>query len=141
VLPNKSHLQLIVKELEKFESELHKSYNFQEFIDRCRAIFSPEVQRELDFSIARFEDRNLIDTLTAQNLLYKNRVLGQGGNYVLRLTYDDKPSQRINVSMNSLEYGLRSIVVWCRKQLIKLIKDENVEFDKVAVIDLENGGF
>jgi len=83
----------------------------------------------------------LIDTLTAQNLLYKNRVLGQGGNYFLRLQYDDKPSLRVNVSLNGLEYGLRSIVVWCRKQLIKLIKDENVEFDKVAVIDLENGGF
>jgi len=141
MLPNKSHLQLIVKELEKFESELDKSYNFQEFIDRCRAIFTPQVQKLLDSRIAHFEDRHLIDTLTAQNLLYKTRVLGQGGNYVLRLQYDYKPSVRVNVSLNGLEYGLRAIVVWCRKQLIKLIKDENVEFDKVASIDLENGGF
>ena len=58
MLPNKSHLQLIVKELEKFEGDLDKSYNFQEFIDRCRAIFPPSVQEELDYKLFLFEEKN-----------------------------------------------------------------------------------
>lgn len=139
MLPNKTHLQLIVKELEKFEGELDKSYNFQEFIDRCRTIFTPETQRKLDFLIEIFKEKNLIDILTAQNILYKNRVLGIGGQYVLHLKYDDQPNEKVKVNLNNLEYGLRNIVVWCRKNLIKMIRDENVQFDKIADIDLKNG--
>lgn len=139
MLPNKTHLQLIVKELEKFEGELDKSYNFQEFIDRCRTIFTPETQRKLDFLIEIFKEKNLIDILTAQNILYKNRVSGIGGQYVLNLKYDDQPNEKVKVNLNNLEYGLRNIVVWCRKNLIKMIRDENVQFDKIADIDLKNG--
>jgi len=139
MLPSKSHLQLIVKELEKFEGELDKSYNFQEFFDRCRAIFPPVVQEQLDFQINCFQDFNLIDTLTAQNILYKCRVLGVGGVYVLHLKFDDAPSEKVRLNLNGLEYGLRRIIVWCRKQIIKLVRDENVEFDKIAVIDLQSG--
>lgn len=139
MLPNRSHLQLIVKELEKFEGELDKSYNFQEFMDRCRSIFPPDVQEELNRQINFFEDVHLLDTLSAQNVLYKSRVLGLGGNYVLHLKFDDRPNEKVSLNLNGMEYGLRRIIVWCRKQIIKLIRDEQVEFDRVASIDLESG--
>ncbi len=137
MLPSKSHLQLIVKELEKFESDLEKSYNFQEFIDRCRVIFKPEVQEDLDYQIYLFEEKNMIDTLNAQSILYKVRVEGKAGRYVIHLKYDDKPSEKIPLNMNNLEYGLRRIVIWCRKQIIKMIKDEQIQFDKITTLDLE----
>lgn len=137
MLPNKSHLQLIVKELEKFESDLEKSYNFQEFIDRCRVIFPPETQEDLDYQLFLFEEKNMIDTLNAQSILYRVRVEGKSGRYMIRLKYDDRPSEKIPLNINTLEYGLRKIVIWCRKQIIKLIKDEQIEFNKVDRLDLE----
>ena len=45
--------------------------------------------------------------------------------------------ERIPVNISGLEYHLRDIVVWCRKQIIKLIKDEQVQFDKLSKLDLK----
>ena len=139
MLPNKSHLQVIVKELERFEGDLEKNYNFQEFIDRCRAIFPPETQEKLDEKIFYFEDLHLIDVLTAQNILYKVRVEGLGGKYVIRIIKEEGEDERINLNLYALEMGLRSLIVWCRKQIIKLIRDEQVQFDKITDIDLQKG--
>lgn len=139
MIPSKSHLQIIVKELEKFESQLEKSYNFVEFLDRARTIFNPEQQQELNQKINSFKYLHMIDPLTAQNLLYKARVLKMGGKYVLRLKYEDKPYEKVPINLNSLEYSLRGLVVWCRKQIIKIIKDERVEFDRMTDLDLKKG--
>lgn len=137
MLPNKSHLQLIVKELEKFEANLEASYNFQEFFDRCRAIFTPEIQEELDVLFYRFEKVNLVDSLTAQNILFQARVRGIGGKRVLKITDEDGAVEKVPLSLNKLEIGLRMIVVWCRKQIINMIRDEQVDFSKMDKLDLE----
>lgn len=138
MLPSKSHLQVIVKELEKFESNLEKSYNFVDFIDRCKGIFPPPIQKDLNVKIADFKLKFHIDILTAQDVIHKVKVKGRYGNYVLKLKYDEGGSKRIPLYINSVEYGLRGIIVWCRKHIIKLIKDEQVDFSNVPKIDLES---
>ena len=139
MLPNKSHLQIIVKELEKFEGDLEKNYNFVEFFDRCRAIFPPKVQIELDKRINHFEVVNIIDVLTAQNILYQIRIERRGGVYVLRLIREEGADERVSLNIHGLEMGLRSLIVWCRKQIIKLVKDEQIQFDRVTDLDLKGG--
>ena len=137
MLPNKSHLQLIVRELEKFESDLESSYNFQEFFDRCRSIFPPHIQEELNYEFYKFEQDHIIDTLTAQNILFQARVRGIGGKRVLKIIDEDGSIEKVPLSLNRIEIGLRQITVWCRKQIISLIRDEQVDFDKINKLDLE----
>lgn len=139
MLPNKSHLQLIVKELEKFEANLEASYNFQEFFDRCRAIFPPSVQEQLDYEFYKFEANNIIDSLTAQNILFQARVRGIGGKRVLKIISEDGSIEKVPLSLNKIELDLRKITVWCRKQIIHLIREEQVDFEKINRLDLEGG--
>ena len=136
MLPKKDHLQVIVTQLEKFEGDFDKSYNFQEFFDRCRAIFPVKLQEELDFRLSSFMDRFKIDTLRAQNILYDVRVRGQGGRFRLRVELPNGEFEKETLSISSLEYGLRGIMVWCRKQIIKMVKDEQVDFTAITDLDL-----
>jgi len=137
MLPNKSHLQIIVKELERFNSEVDKAYNFQEFFDRCRAIFTPKQQKDLNDKMIAFKDENLIDSLSAQSIIYQTRVRGIGGKKSLRIYKADGSIEKVRLNINNLERGLRSIMVWCRKQIIKIVKDQDIQFDRIEKIDLE----
>ena len=137
MLPSKSHLQIIVKELEKFNSEVDKAYNFQEFFDRCRSIFTPKQQTELNERLSVFKEENLIDSLDAQSILYQVRVNKWGGKKSLRVHKEDGSIEKISLNLNKLERGLRTIMVWCRKQIIKLVKDQDIQFDRIEKIDLE----
>ena len=137
MIPNKSHLQVIVRELERFNSELEKSYNFQEFFDRCRAIFTPKQQTELNSLLKDFKQINIIDSLEAQSILYATRVKGLGGSKSLRIYKEDGSIEKLSLNLNKLERGLRNIKVWCHKQIIKLIKEQDVKFDRMERNDIK----
>lgn len=138
MLPNKSHLQIIVRELEKFNPK-EDEYRYSYFFNRCRAIFSPVQQTDLNLKLVSFKDDNILDSLTAEKTLktvYVDKSLF-GRKPVLRI-YDDEGSfEKVVVNLNKIEKDLNSILVWCRKQIIKLVKDEQIDFEKVNIIDLD----
>lgn len=138
MIPKKDHLQIIVKELERFESDLEKSYNFQEFFDRCRAIFSPELQIELSTKMHLFQERELLDVISAQNILFSVRVERKGGRRILKNISPDGDITKRDLDIVELEYGLRAILVWCRKQIIKMVKDEQIDFKDIPSLDIKN---
>jgi len=140
MIPKKEHLQVIVKELEKFDTSPEKSYNFVEFFDRSSVIFSPKVQDELFNKIASFQREFKISIFDAQTYLFNKRVGGSSGFIRIRVVddgdIDNIDTERFILNINAVENRLRNIYVWCRKQIIKLIKDEDINFEKMSEFDL-----
>jgi len=137
MLPDKSHLQMIVKELEKFESDREKSYNFYEFFIRCASIFEPNAQKTLNSQIKQLENDFYMSVLDAQDVVYKTRMGLLPKMKRLRVHFSDDTIERIPLNVSKLEKRFHNIILWCRKQIIKIVKDEQVQFDKITKLDLE----
>lgn len=137
MLPDKSHLQLIVKELEKFESDREKSYNFYEFFIRCASIFEPNAQKTLNQKIKSLEKDFYLNVLEAQDVVYKTRMGLLPKTKRLKVYFSDDTVERIPLNISALEKRFHNIILWCRKQIIKIVRDEQVQFDKITKLDLE----
>lgn len=137
MLPNKSHLAIIVKELERFESRKDEGYNFNNFFNRCRAIFPPKVQLELFEKLDGFKTKFYIGSIRAEAIIKSHRIDGRGGVPILRLTYPDGCKERKPFPVGEAEGYLRDIVVWCRKQVIRIVKDQQISFDEMSSLDLK----
>lgn len=128
---------MIVKELEKFESDREKSYNFYEFFIRCASIFEPNAQKTLNSQIKQLENDFYMSVLDAQDVVYKTRMGLLPKMKRLRVHFSDDTIERIPLNVSKLEKRFHNIILWCRKQIIKIVKDEQVQFDKITKLDLE----
>ena len=136
MMPNKSHLQVIVIQLLKDISQLDETCGYGAVFNTFRTIFKPKDQLLLSEKLVLFQKKHIISSYNAQAML-ESRKKGFGGSKTLRIYNLDGTIEKVIVNFSALKIGLDSVVVWGHKKVILLVKENDIQFDKIEKIDLE----
>lgn len=139
---NRSHLQVIIMQLEKHDWTFTNKNRFSSFFDRCASIFDPDTRKEMNSIIEEFQTKWGYRILTCESLMFHSFQSWRGEPIRKKQYYEkiiggkrQKTWKYVNVDPEGMEMDLRRIRLWCHLQTIRICREHELNFEELIKIE------
>jgi len=141
---NRSHLQIKVVELEKFDWSINENnkIRYKRFFDAVAPILDPENRKVMNEQIKSFCDKWELSLMESEKLIYAAFFRWSGEPMRKKKYFEkiiggrmQKTWQMIDISPNMLENDLTRIRLWCSLKLIEICRKNELNFEELVRID------
>jgi len=142
---NRTHLQLKVMQLEKYDWSFENERRFSNFFLFCLSTFSPHMQEGFDKRCVEFEKKWYGFSIEkAEYIIYAmtHWDLGKKAVVRIRIPKDDPANPRRylydwvekrQIDWEGMENDLKDLALWCMHQVSWLCKQNDVDFTEMDV--------